>query len=254
MVLLFRILLTIFPIKKLIMFIDTRNRSTEEEMMDDFLMEGAMLQNTLDQLAVINKRLGGNLATIKGINTLLKKEKKDAVITIVDMGCGSGDMLRAVADYGKKNNFTFKLIGIDANEFTVNYARRLSENYTEISYIKMDILSSGFSGITFDIAITTLFLHHFTNQQIENLLVQIVNIVRIGVVVNDLHRSSTAYYLFKGLSFFIKNPMVKKDGAISVLRGFKKNELNAISKKLKDSVSTIHWKWAFRYQWIIKKL
>lgn len=236
------------------MFVDTRNRSSEEEMMDDLLMEGAMLQNTLDQLAIINKRLGGNQATIQGINTLLKTENKDTVITMVDMGCGSGDMLRAVADYGRKNNFSFKLIGIDANEFTIKYARRLSENYPEISYIKMDILGDQFSGISFDIAIATLFLHHFTNQQIENLLVPIVNKTRIGVVVNDLHRSSAAYYLFKGLSFFIKNPMVKKDGAISVLRGFKKKELNDISKKLKGSVSTIHWKWAFRYQWIIKKV
>lgn len=216
-------------------------------------MEGEMLRKALDNIVVINRRLGGNQATIQGIDTLLKTEPKDAAITIVDLGCGSGDMLRAVADYGRKNNFILKLIGIDANEFTVNYACTLSEKYPEISYLKMDILSDKFSGITFDIVITTLFLHHFTNQQIEELLIPIVNKVRIGVVVNDLHRSSMAYYLFRSLSFFIKNPMVKKDGAISVLRGFKKNELINISKKLKDSVSTIHWKWAFRYQWIIKK-
>ncbi len=236
------------------MFVNTKYRSTEEEIMDNLSMEGEMLRKALDNIAAINKRLGGNQATISGLKTLLKTESKDAVITLVDMGCGSGDMLRAVADYGRRNNFIFKLIGIDANEFTVNYARKLSENYPEISYIKMDILGDEFSGITFDIAITTLFLHHFTNQQIEDLLISIVKNVRIGIVVNDLHRSSVAYYLFKGLSFFINNSMVKKDGAISVLRGFKKNELNAISKKLKDSVSTIHWKWAFRYQWIIKKV
>jgi 2-polyprenyl-3-methyl-5-hydroxy-6-metoxy-1,4-benzoquinol methylase len=222
--------------------------------MDDLSIEGEILRKTLDKIAAINKRLGGNQATISGLETLLKNKVKNTVITIADLGCGSGDMLRAVADYGRKNNLIFNLVGVDANEFTVNYARNLSENYPEISYLKMDILSDEFSGTAFDIAIATLFLHHFTNQQIEDLLIPIVNKVRIGVVVNDLHRSSMAYYLFKGLSFFIKNPMVKKDGAISVLRGFKKNELITISKKLKDSVSTIHWKWAFRYQWIIKKV
>lgn len=235
------------------MFVNTKYRSTEDEIMDNFSMEGEMLRKALDNIASINQQLGGNQATILGIDTLLKTEPKHAVITIVDLGCGSGDMLRAVADYGRKNNFTFKLIGIDANEYTVNYACTLSENYPEINYLKMDILGDEFSGITFDIVITTLFLHHFTNQQIEEMLIPIVNKVRIGIVVNDLHRSSIAYYLFRGLCFFIKNPMVKKDGAISVLRGFKKNELINISKKLKDSVSTINWKWAFRYQWIIKK-
>ena len=235
------------------MFVNTSHRSTEEEIMDDLSMKGEMLRQTLDKIAQINKRLGGNQATISGLHTLLKAEAKDSVISIVDLGCGSGDMLRAVTDFGRKNNFIFKLTGIDANEYTINYARKLSVNYPEISYIKMDILSDEFSDITFDVVITTLFLHHFTNQQIEELLTPVVNKARIGVVINDLHRSSTAYYLFKGISLFIKNPMVKKDGAISVLRGFKKNELISISKKLKDSVSTIHWKWAFRYQWIIKK-
>lgn len=236
------------------MFVNTTYRSTEDEIMDDLSMEGEMLRQTLDKLAQINQRLGGNQATINGLQTLLKTESKDAVISIVDLGCGSGDMLRAVADFGRKNNFIFKLTGIDANEYTINYARKLSVNYPEISYIKMDILADEFSGIAFDIVITTLFLHHFTNQQIEDLLIPVVNKARIGVVVNDLHRSSAAYYLFKVISLFLKNPMVKKDGAVSVLRGFKKNDLISISKKLKDSVSTIHWKWAFRYQWIIKKI
>ena len=184
----------------------------------------------------------------------MKTASKDTEVSIFDLGCGSGDMLRAVADFGRKNNFLFKLTGIDANEYTVNYARQLSANYPEISYIKMDILADKFAGLSFDIVIMTLFLHHFKEQEIEDLLIPIVNKTKMGVVINDLHRSSAAYYLFKGISFFIKNHMVKKDGAISVLRGFKKSELIFISKKLKDSVSTIRWKWAFRYQWIIKKV
>jgi ubiquinone/menaquinone biosynthesis C-methylase UbiE len=236
------------------MFVNTSHRSTEEEIMDDLSMQGEMLRKTLDQIALINRRLGGNQATIDGLNTLLKTKSKATALSIIDLGCGSGDMLRAVADFGRKNNFIFKLTGIDANEYTVNYARKLSVNYPEISYIKMDILADEFSDLSFEVAIATLFLHHFTNQEIEHLLKPIVRKASIGVVINDLHRSSAAYYLFKGMSFFIKNPMVKKDGAISVLRGFKKNELISFSKKLEDAVSTIHWKWAFRYQWIIKKL
>ena len=222
--------------------------------MDDLSMEGDMLRKTLEQIANINKRLGGNKATINGLHTLLKAQPKDVTMSIVDLGCGSGDMLRAVADYGRKNSFTFNLTGIDANACTVNYARKLSVNYPEISYLEMDVQSIEFSGIPFDMVITTLFLHHFTDQEIERLLIPIVNKVRIGIVINDLHRSKIAYSLFKVISLFIKNPMVKKDGAISVLRGFKKNELITISKKLNNTVSSVRWKWAFRYQWIIKKI
>ena len=142
------------------MFVNTKYRSTQQEIMDDLSMEGDMLQKTLDQIATINKRLGGNHATINGLHTLLKNEPKDAAISIIDLGCGSGDMLRAVADYGRKNNFTFKLTGIDANEYTVNYARQLSVDYPEISYTKMNILSDEFLSSTSDVVIATLFFHH----------------------------------------------------------------------------------------------
>jgi 2-polyprenyl-3-methyl-5-hydroxy-6-metoxy-1,4-benzoquinol methylase len=236
------------------MLVNTKYRSTEAEIMDDLSIEGNMLRKTLDQIAIINKRLGGNKATIDGLHTLLKAEPKDAAIFIVDLGCGSGDMLRAVAEYGRKNNFTFKLTGIDANEYTVDYARQLSVNYPEISYKKMDILSDEFSLSTSDIVIATLFFHHFSNEEITTVLIQVINKSRIGIIINDLHRSSTAYYLFKLISNFIANPMVRNDGAISVLRGFKKNELITISKKLNNTVSSIKWRWAFRYQWIIKRV
>ncbi len=236
------------------MFVNTKYRSTQQEIMDDLSMEGDMLRNTLDQLVLINKRLGGNKATINGLHTLLKTEPKDSTISIIDLGCGSGDILRAAADYGRKNNFTFKLTGIDANEYTVNYARQLSVNYPEISYNKMDILGDEFSAPTSDIIIATLFFHHFTNEEITTILKQHAIKTRIGIIINDLHRSSAAYYLFKLISNFISNPMVRNDGAISVLRGFKKNELINIGKKINNTASYIRWKWAFRYQWIIKKI
>ena len=235
------------------MFVNTTYRSTEEEIMDDLLMEGDMLQKTLDQIAAINKRLGGNKATIDGLHTLLKNKSRDSTVSIIDLGCGSGDMLRAVADYGRENNYNFKLTGVDANEFTVNYARKLSTGYPEINYLKMDVLDSAFGERCYDIALATLFLHHFKNEEIEKMLGLLMKKVKTGIVINDLHRSRTAYYLFKLVSLFISNPMVKNDGAISVLRGFKKKELITLDKKLQDTAGSIRWKWAFRYQWIIKK-
>ncbi len=221
--------------------------------MDDLLMEGEMLRKTLDQIAAINKRLGGNKATINGLHTLLKNKPRRSTVTIIDLGCGSGDMLREVADYGRKNDYLFTLTGIDANEFTVNYARKLSVDYPEIRYIKMNVLGGEFDKLEYDIALATLFLHHFQNEEIENMLGMLMKKVKTGIVINDLHRSRTAYYLFKLVSLFISNPMVKNDGAISVLRGFKKNELITLDKKLQDTAGSIRWKWAFRYQWIIKK-
>ncbi|RZK55789.1 MAG: methyltransferase, partial [Pedobacter sp.] len=66
-------------------------------------------------------------------------------------------------------------------------------------------------------------------------------------------RNKMAYYLFKALCFvFGLNDMSREDGLVSILRGFKKADLLAYSKALKLKYFSIKWKWAFRYQWIIK--
>jgi len=231
--------------------VNTKQRSDTIEIMDDLSMGGDVLLKTLDQLATINKWLGGNAITLNGIKLLLKQYPVDKPVTIVDLGCGGGDMLRKVADYGKKRGYTFKLIGVDANLHTIAYAEKLSLEYPEISYLHQDVFSEEFREMSYDIVLATLFIHHFKGDQLTDLLRMLQQNARLGIVVNDLHRHAMAYYLFKLLSITISNEMVKQDGLTSILRGFKKEELVEISKEL-NVKSQINWKWAFRYQWIIQ--
>ncbi|MGK0391598.1 MAG: 2-polyprenyl-3-methyl-5-hydroxy-6-metoxy-1,4-benzoquinol methylase [Maribacter sp.] len=234
------------------MLVDTTSRSNEAEIMDDLDMSGEILIDSLDKLANINKWLGGNKATIDGIKTLLKTYSKDKVISIIDLGCGNGDMLIRVANFGRKNGFKFQLLGLDANQATIDYAIELSTDYPEISYRKEDVLSKEFKERTYDIALCTLFLHHFEDDVALGFVKNMVDNSAIGVVVNDLHRHAMAYYLFTLLSLTIKNHMVKSDGLKSILKGFKRIDLERFSDQLKVK-RTITWRWAFRYQWIISK-
>ena len=235
------------------MFVDTSYRSKDIEIMDDLDMSGELLIKTLDQIAGINKWLGGNGLTIDGIKTILKTQSKDKTISIIDLGCGNGDMLREVAEFGKKNGYKIELLGLDANQTTIDYAIQLSADYPEITYRKEDVLSKEFETHSYDIALCTLFLHHFEDTVALSFIQTLVKNAKIGVVINDLHRHRLAYYLFKILTLVINNDMVKTDGLISILRGFKRKDLERFSKKI-NYKSTITWRWAFRYQWIIKKI
>ncbi|MBX9888909.1 MAG: methyltransferase domain-containing protein [Flavobacteriaceae bacterium] len=237
------------------MFLDTKQRTDEPEIMDNFALEGEVLRDALDKIAKINQLLGGNKLTLLGVRELIDESSKISEITIVDIGCGNGDMLRAIADYGLHYNIKFNLIGIDANNFTVEHAKSLSLNCKNISYRCEDIFDPSFKKLKYDIALCTLTLHHFKDAEILNIVDTFYKNSRLGVVINDLHRSSLAYRLFQGLCFvFQLNDMSREDGLISILRGFKKKELIEFSKKLNFKNYTIHWKWAFRYQWIISKI
>jgi len=219
--------------------------------MDDFSMKGELLRDTLDKLGKINKWLGGNRVTLNGVRQLLKDKPKSKTYTIIDLGCGHGDILRLIANYGRQNHYKFKLIGIDANQDAIDYASELSVTYPELSFENQDIFSEEFKNIDYDIALATLFLHHFKTDEIELLLKQLASKAKLGLVINDLERSELAYGLFKLLSLTISNQMIVEDGLTSILRAFKRKELEHLTQKL-NLKSEINWKWAFRYQWLIK--
>lgn len=236
------------------MKINTEFRTDQPEIMDDFALEGIELQEALDKIAKINQLLGGNKLTLQGLKILIKKLDKNIEYTIVDIGCGNGDMLRTIAEYGDENGYDFKLIGIDANAFTIKHAKKLSKNFPNINYSCEDIFNKQFVQLKYDIILCTLTLHHFKDNKILELVTIFFNNSKIGIIINDLQRSKVAYRLFQAVcSLFNLNKMSREDGLVSILRGFKKQELVSFSEKLGLKNYSLQWKWAFRYQWIIFK-
>jgi 2-polyprenyl-3-methyl-5-hydroxy-6-metoxy-1,4-benzoquinol methylase len=235
------------------MSINTKYRSTAPEIMDDFDMEGEILRDALDKIASINQLLGGNKVTLQGLNALIRNQPAGTTIRITDIGCGNGDMLRVLAKYAERNQLKFKLLGIDANQFTIAHARSLSAAYQNISYSCEDIFDQSKQSARADIILCTLTLHHFRDEEIISLLQRWLPETRLGIVINDLERSALAYRLFRLLCYvFGLNNMSREDGLVSILRGFKRKDLQRYSGILNLKKYTIKWKWAFRYQWIIK--
>lgn len=226
-------------------------RSQQIEIMDDLTIQGQVIDFTLRELEVINRLLGGNRVTLNGVSRLLKGKIKSKV-TIVDLGCGGGDILKLVAQWGRKNNQPMKLIGIDANPNIVAYAQSNSLTYPEISYEAINIFSKAFRQQQFDIVLATLFTHHFTDDELADLFQSLKKQSAIGIVINDLHRHWFAFHSIAVLTrFFSKSYMVKADAPLSVLRAFRKHELENILDKAGIHAYSLRWRWAFRWQLII---
>lgn len=234
------------------MWIDMTHRSKEEEIMDDLDMSGDILIDSLDKIATINQWLGGNKLTLSGILKLLRDTPKDRPISVVDLGCGNGDMLRALAKVGEKLGYKFDLLGIDANQATIDYAIELSTAFDNIRYIKMDVLTDEFADIDYDVALCTLFLHHFEDDVAFDFVKALESKAKIGVIINDLHRHPLAYYLFRLITLPVNNYMMKQDGMLSIRKGWRREDFEKFARRL-ASKSIIRWRWAFRYQWIIYK-
>ncbi len=226
-------------------------RSTVDELMDDPNMQLSTLKEAYEDINKCNHLLGGDSITIDGVWELVQKDTKKSY-TILDMGCGDGTILRKLSDFLSKNNVSHVMTGIDLREDVLTIAREKSVSYPQIKFEKIDILKADDS-FACDIIINTLTMHHFGEERISQFLEQFVRLAKWGIVINDLQRSRLAYVLFKIFSFFfISTHVAKVDGLISISKGFIREDLKQLSKKIPDVIHKIQWKWAFRYVWIMK--
>jgi SAM-dependent methyltransferase len=227
------------------------SRSTQAELMDDFNISGEIIHKTLIEIDTINRWLGGNEVTINGIDLLLRKFS--GPVTIVDLGCGSGALLKLIDSWAKKNGRRIFMNAVDANPSIVSFARIKLKELDNVTFLPLNIFSEDFRKLSFDIVVATLFFHHFSTDTLISFFRQLKNQVRIGIVINDIHRHWFAYHSIRLITkYFSGSSMVKYDAPLSVLRSFSKKELTYILKEAGLTNFTIRWCWAFRWQVIIK--
>jgi ubiquinone/menaquinone biosynthesis C-methylase UbiE len=232
-------------------------RSNEKELIDDLELDNDALRQNLEELALINKYLGGNQVTVSGLSKLVAsplslRRGVGGEVKIADLGCGGGDMLMVMANWAKKKGVNAQFIGIDANDFMIDFGTKRTANYPNISYLHQDIFSDEFKEKSFDIVTMTLFCHHFSDENLVTLLQQLRKQTRIGIVINDIHRHWFAYHSIAWITkLFLKSYLVKNDAKLSVWRAFVREDLEKIIQKSGFIKYSIRWKWAFRWEVIL---
>ncbi len=226
------------------------HRSEEKELMDDLDCTGEMLNQTLQELRIINKWLGGNHVTTSGL-ALVMRERPQLSYTIADVGCGGGDMISVMAKWAKRNHRgkQISFIGIDANKNIIDLAKDKLVDLEQVKWRVQNVFDPQFSEEMVDIATCTLFAHHFTEDELVGLLKGLRKKSRLGVIINDLHRHPIAYYSIKILTgLFSKSPMVKNDAPLSVMRSFSRKDWINVLHRAGCTDYQITWHWAFRWR------
>jgi Methylase involved in ubiquinone/menaquinone biosynthesis len=225
-------------------------RSEGIEIMDDLDCRGEVVNQTLRELDFINQWLGGNQVTLQPLRRIISTLPSDKTITIADLGCGSGEMLKLIAR--EFRNHKLNLIGIDANPNIIEFAKLHTAEVPAISVKTVNVFDPAFENESFDIVIATLFMHHFSESELARVLKTLKRNTRTAIIINDLHRHPLAYRSIKILtSLFSRSAMVRFDAPLSVARGFKKEEWIGILKEAGFKNYSLIWKWAFRWQLII---
>jgi 2-polyprenyl-3-methyl-5-hydroxy-6-metoxy-1,4-benzoquinol methylase len=232
--------------------INLAERSYQKELLDNDDIAFADIQQNMKELNAINKYLGGHKTTIAGVKTLIANNTNVKPVCICEIGCGGGDNLKAIQLYCISKNISATFIGIDIKPACTSYA---AQQFPELNakWITSDYRLADFGEQVPDIIFSSLFCHHFTNNELTFMLQWMKQEARLGFFINDLHRHHFAYYSIKWMTeIFSKSFLAKNDGPLSVARSFTKKEWAAIFKTAGIDGCSIHWRWAFRYLVVCK--
>jgi len=218
-------------------------RSYKKELLDGKDIPFADIRQNMNELNFINTYLGGHAITIEGFKKILQDRK---TISVCEIGCGGGDNLLAIYNWCNKNKVNISLTGIDYNKDCISVAADRLPAGTRL--MVSDYKTANLNVVKPDIIFSSLFCHHFTDEELLFMLNWMHDHAGTGFFINDLHRHFLAYYsikIFTGL--FSKSYLVKHDAPLSVQRGFIKNEWEDLLKKSGVKNYHIEWKWAFRW-------
>lgn len=230
---------------------DLSVRSTLPEKMDDAGVASNETRQALRELEVVNELLGGYNVILNALNKL---EWPDREVTIMDMGCGGGDILRAIAKWAMRKERKVKLIGVDRNPVMTAYASEKSKDFGNISFRTLSVFDEALMKEHADITMSSLFCHHFDKEDLIALVCKMYQLADYAVVINDLHRHWFAYYSIKWITALVsKTYLVKYDAPLSVARSFTRQDWSQTLAACGIKKYSLSWKWAWRWELIIMK-
>ena len=221
-----------------------KKRSYKKELLDSDGIPFEDIRRNMEELDFINTHLGGHAITISGLKKLIGDKKS---IHVCEIGCGGGDNLLAILKWCNKKNIIAKFTGIDIKPACIEFAKTRQALSARTAWIIADYKRAIFEQKP-DIVFSSLFCHHFSENQLEEQLQWMRENSSMGFFINDLQRHWLAYGSIKLLTqLFSKSYLVKNDAPLSVARGFTKPEWISILKGADIEHFSVEWKWAFRY-------
>lgn len=201
--------------------------STITEWMEDPGCDLDKLHATYDQFGTVNRLLGGWPRIYREwIRPALKSAGKEA--SILDIGCGGGDILRMLDALTRADQLEVNFIGIEPDERPIHYLtkQRWPSNF---SFINTDSSDLAHQNHTYTVVISNHLVHHLSSTELKRVCSDTEKLANKLVLFSDIERSDIGYAFFSTLSpLFFKGSFIAADGIISIRRSYRRDELQSL--------------------------
>jgi ubiquinone/menaquinone biosynthesis C-methylase UbiE len=214
--------------------IDLSARATDPEALDLGVAPEEALRSLAD-IRFVNRWLGNRARFVAAVLPYLRSSARPRLL---DVGSGSGDvpvlLRRALRGRLAAAAADIKLLHLQA-------APR------DLLRVVADARALPFASGTFDVVTASLFLHHFGESELPELLRSLYALARRALVVNDLRRARVPYVFGKVVfPVLFRSRVSVEDGLVSIRRSFRESELRAAFAAAGVSSVRIERNWPYR--------
>ena len=196
------------------------------ELLDGPLDDPAALAGNLRDLRRINRHIGGVDLSAAAIEALAAHRDE---LTMIDVGTGGADIPLALLDRARVRGRRLRVVGIDSRPEILAAAAQANPAITATEGLELHVGDGRrlrYPDRSFDIAHASLVIHHLTPPDVLALLREMARVARLGVVINDLHRSRVGWlgaWLIGHL--LTRNRLTRNDAPLSVRRAYRAAEV-----------------------------
>ena len=207
-------------------------RIDRPELMDTEPFDDAVTRRTLRFLGLTARRFGGAALVLRHLERWSARWPRDAAISILDIGCGGGEIPLAIADWSRRRGINVRILAIDLVPEIAAVAAQACARRPEIVVRAEDAFALADRDERFDYVISSLFLHHVHSDDVDRVLRLFDALATRGIVVSDLRRSGPSLAAVTALSLLAGNRVVRHDAPLSVRRSFRVDELRERARAL----------------------
>ena len=213
------------------MFERFAKRSEQLELIDKGDYSPEEYETCIVELQRVNEWLGDASALKHSLLDQVERLGLDS-FAMLDVGAGSGELLRVTAAWARTNTRHVRLVGVELNARAATAILEQSKQFASIRAVRANALQLPFADDAFDYVVCSLFTHHFNDSDVCLALREMARVARRGILVIDLHRHPVPYYLFTTIGhLFLHNRLIRADGALSILRSFTPDEVRDLAEQ-----------------------
>ena len=223
------------------------SRVLEPEIMDDPGLETHRHHAALRALVRINALSASAAILWKPMSRLARRLGRDR-LRVLDVATGAGDIPVRLWKRAQRAGLELEIHGIDVSDRAVDFAReRAAAAQASVTFRQLDALSEPLPA-GFDVIVSSLFLHHLTDEQAAALLKSMSAAARRMILVNDLRRGWECWLLAQAaVRLLSRSEVVHYDGPQSVRAAFSIREIEALSTQAGLQGATVRRRWPCRF-------